>query len=66
MNVEVVKLFLNQEKLKLVKNDGYTLYGKILRIEHDSVIVQNTKKDSISAVSLDCIAEITPIRPSEG
>ena len=60
MNPDVVKHFLKYKKLKLIKKDNYALYGRILKIEHDSILFESTKQ-MVSAISLDAIAEITPL-----
>lgn len=57
MNAEIVKRFLNR-RVKLIKKDNYAIYGVIIDIEFDSVIFQS--QQTTSAISLDCIAEITP------
>ena len=55
MRREEIKFFLNKT-VKLVKNDGFVLTGKILRVNDDSLLFETVQATAL--ISLDGIGEL--------
>jgi hypothetical protein len=53
-----LSIFLNK-RVKLVKDDGFVLYGEIIDIDEDSLLFKTDKATSV--IKYDVIQEIVPI-----
>ena len=50
-------LFFEKKNVKLVKNDGFILYGKIIKINDDNIFFKTNQTSSV--ISISGIKEIT-------